>query len=271
MLFAILSKLLFLCIKIKNMIEICALASGSNGNCYYVGNEEEAILIDAGIYYKRLIERLNDAGFDKNKIKAIFISHEHMDHIQGARTTSKKLGIPIFYSQKTYNKVYNKYKADNYGFFEAGTPYIIGNIKIHPFAKPHDAIDPCSFRVEIDGKNIGVMTDIGEVDETFQKEFSLCDAAFLESNYDVDMLMTGIYPYHLKERVSSSKGHLSNEQALNLVEQYASPNLKTIFLSHISPANNTRELALDHFSSLFKKYDIKLTSRQEISEIVRID
>jgi len=252
------------------MVQICALASGSNGNCYYIGNENEAILVDAGIYYKRLIERLDNAGFDKNKIKAIFISHEHMDHIQGARVTSKKLGIPIFYTKKTYNKSYNKNKAANFKFFEPNTPYIIGNIKIHPFAKKHDAIDPCSFRIEIDNKNIGVMTDIGEVDEILTKEFSLCDAVFLESNYDVDMLMTGIYPYHLKERVSSSKGHLSNEQALNLVMQYASPNLKTIFLSHISPVNNTRKLALEHFSSLSDKFDIKLTSREEISEIIQI-
>ena len=252
------------------MVEICALASGSNGNSYYVGNEDEAILIDAGIYYKRLIERLKDANLDKSKIKAIFISHEHMDHIQGARVTSKKLGIPIFYTKKTYNKSYNKNKADNFGFFEPNTPYIIGDIKVHPFAKKHDAIDPCSFRIEIGKKNIGVMTDIGEVDSTLQKEFSQCDAVFLEANYDVDMLMTGIYPEHLKERVSSSKGHLSNEQALNLVEQFASNNLKTILLSHISPVNNTRELALEHFSSISEKYDVKLTSRQKISEVIKI-
>jgi len=252
------------------MIEICALASGSNGNCYYIGNENEAILIDAGIYYKRLIERLNDANLDKTKIKAIFISHEHMDHIQGARVTSKKLGVPIFYTKKTYHKSYNKNKAANFGFFEPNVPYTIDEITVHPFAKNHDAIDPCSFRIEIENKNIAVMTDIGIVDETLIKEFSKCDAVFLEANYDEDMLMTGIYPYHLKERVSSSKGHLSNEQALNLVEQYASPNLKTIFLSHISPVNNTRELALDHFSPVANKYDVKLTSRQEISEVIKL-
>jgi len=253
------------------MVEICALASGSNGNCYYIGNENEAILIDAGIYYKRLIERLNDANLDKSKIKAIFISHEHMDHIQGARVTSKKLGIPVFYTKKTYHKSYNKNKAANFGFFEPNTTYIIDGIKIHSFSKNHDAIDPCSFRVEINGKNIGVMTDIGIVDETLINEFSKCDAVFLEANYDVDMLMTGIYPQHLKERVSSSRGHLSNEQALNLVEQHASPNLKTIFLSHISPVNNTRELALEHFKPVSDKYDIKLTSRHEISEVLTID
>jgi len=252
------------------MIEICALASGSNGNSYYIGNNEEAVLIDAGIYYKKLIERLDDAGLDKNKIKAIFISHEHTDHIQGARSTSNKLGIPVYYTKKTYNKSYNKNKAQNFIFFEPGTPYIIGNIKVHPFSKQHDAIEPCSFRVEIDNKHIGIMTDIGEVDETLQNQFSKCDAVFLEANYDEDMLQSGLYPYHLKERVSSSKGHLSNIQALELIKNFASPNLKTILLSHISAANNTHEIVKETFSELNGKYDVKLTSRQKASKLLTL-
>ncbi|MCF6365916.1 MAG: MBL fold metallo-hydrolase [Bacteroidales bacterium] len=252
------------------MIEICALASGSNGNCYYIGNEENAVLIDAGIYYKRLIERLDDAGLDKNKIKAIFISHEHTDHIQGARSTSNKLGIPVYYTKKTFHKSYNKNKAQNFIFFEPGTPHIIGNIKVYSFKKNHDAIDPCSFRIEIDNKNIGVMTDIGKVDEILQTEFSKCDAVFLESNYDEDMLQNGLYPYHLKQRVSSYDGHLSNIQALELVKNYASPKLKAILLSHISAANNTHETVSEVFSGLNGKYDIKLTSRQKISEVVEL-
>lgn len=252
------------------MIQICALASGSNGNCYYIGNEEEAVLIDVGIYYKRLIERLNDAELDKSKIKAAFISHEHSDHIQGARVTGKKLGIPIFYTKKTYHKSYNKNKAQDFQIFEPGIPYISGKIKIHSFSKQHDAVDPCSFRVEINNKNIGIMTDIGQPDEILINEFSKCDAVFLESNYDEDMLMRGIYPYHLKQRVSSSKGHLSNEQAKDIVEQNSSSKLKTIFLSHISAVNNTREIALETFSSLSDQYDIKLTSRAGISEVANL-
>lgn len=252
------------------MTEICALASGSNGNCYYVGNEDEAILIDAGIYYKRLTERINDSGLDINKIKAVFISHEHSDHVQGMRVISKKLGIPGIYTKQTYHKTYDKNKAQHFDFFKPGEAYQIGNFTIHPFKKSHDAKDPCSFRVEHESKNIGIMTDIGEVDETLQNEFSKCDAVFLESNYDEDMLMTGIYPYHLKQRVSSSLGHLSNEQALELAEQFASPNLKTIFLSHISAVNNTRELAMETFSHLKNRYDIKLTSRTGVSDVVSL-
>ncbi|NOZ36251.1 MAG: MBL fold metallo-hydrolase [Chlorobi bacterium] len=252
------------------MTEICALASGSNGNCYYIGNENSAILIDIGIYYKRLIERLNETGLDKNKIKAIFISHEHTDHIQGARVTSKKLGIPVFYTKKTYHKCYDKNKTDNFGIFEPGAPYILGKIKIHSFKKNHDAADPCSFRIEIDGKNIGVMTDIGKVDKTLQNEFSKCNAVFLEANYDEDMLQNGLYPYHLKQRVSSPKGHLSNHQAKELIEKFASYDLKILFFSHISAVNNTHQLVNETFETLSDKYKIILTSRQNASEVVKL-
>jgi len=252
------------------MTEICALASGSNGNCYYIGDENSAVLIDIGIYYKRLIERLDDTGLDKSKIKAVFISHEHTDHIQGARVTSKKLGIPIFYTKKTYHKCYDKNKAENFGFFESGTPYIIDNIKIRSFKKNHDAKDPVSFRIEINNNNIGVMTDIGETDKTVQNEFSKCDAVFLESNYDEDMLINGLYPYYLKERVSSAKGHLSNKQSLELIENFASSKLKTIFLSHISAVNNTHQIIENTFNHLSDRYNIILTSRQKATSIIKI-
>ncbi len=249
------------------MIEVCALASGSNGNCYYIGNETGAVLIDIGIYYKKLIERINEAGIDKNKIKAAIISHEHTDHVQGARTTSHKLGIPVYYTKKTYHKCYDKNKALNYKFFEAGTSFNIEDFKIYPFSKQHDAIDPCSFRIEIENKNIGVMTDIGTADEELIKEFSLCNTVFLESNYDDEMLKTGMYPYHLKQRVGSSDGHMSNIQTVNLIEKHASPDLNTIFLSHISAANNTHEIVKKEFAGFKGKYDIKLTSRNAVSEL----
>jgi len=251
------------------MLEICALASGSNGNCYYIGNEIEAILIDAGIHYKRLIERLEEAKLDKSKIKAIFISHEHTDHIQGIRGCSKKLNIPGIFSQHTFLKSPKRHQPDLYAFFENGKAYTIGNISVLPFKKNHDACDPYSFRVEYNGNSIGVLTDIGEADETLEKEFAKCKVVFLETNYDKEMLWKGSYPIHIKKRVDSARGHLSNDQALDLVKNYASADLKTIFLSHISFSNNTYEQVLKTFSCLNGKYDIKLTSRQGISDVLR--
>ncbi len=251
------------------MLEICALASGSNGNSYYIGNEKEAILIDAGISYNMLVKRLEHASLDKSKIKAIFISHEHTDHIQGIRGCSKKLGIPGIFSQHTYLKSLKRHQPDLYAFFEHDVAYTIGGISVYPIKKQHDACDPYSFRIACNGNNIGVFTDIGEADETLQNEFKKCDTVFLEANYDKEMLWKGSYPINIKHRVDSSEGHLSNEQALELVQKHASAGLKTIFLSHISFSNNTHELALQTFSRLNGKYDIKLTSRHGISEVLR--
>lgn len=250
------------------MVEICALASGSNGNSYYIGNENEAVLIDAGIYYKRLVERMEEAGLDIKKVKAVFISHEHADHVQGIRVTTKKLGVPGIYSQHTYFKANRKYRSDLYAFFKSGEPYTIGGISVTPFKKQHDAGDPHSFSVECGGKTIGVLTDVGIADDTVIEEFSKFDAVFLESNYDKKMLWAGSYPYYLKSRVDSEIGHLSNEQAMDLVKYFASENLTDIFLSHISHNNNTQEKAMEAFNCFNGSYNIRLTSRQGISEVV---
>jgi phosphoribosyl 1,2-cyclic phosphodiesterase len=252
------------------MVEVCALASGSNGNSYYIGNEKEAVLIDAGIFYKRLNERLTEANLEKSKIKAIFISHEHADHVQGVRVTTKKLEIPAIFSRLTFQNARRRHRPDLFSYFEPGVEYKFGNISVFPFLKKHDAIEPCSFRVETGGTNIGVFTDIGQIDDTLINEFQKCDAVFLETNYDKEMLWNGQYPYYIKQRVDSDRGHLSNEQALELVQKYATPKLKHIFLSHISDCNNTYNLAKEVFSVLNGKYNILLTSREGISEIIRL-
>jgi phosphoribosyl 1,2-cyclic phosphodiesterase len=252
------------------MTEICALASGSNGNSYYIGNENEAILIDIGIYYKKLIERIESAGLDINKIKAAFISHEHTDHVLGAKATSKRMGIPVYYSKKTYRKCYEKHKAEHFAFFNPGISLQIGHLNIFPFLKNHDAADPCSFRIENEGVNVGVMTDIGISDTILETEFSKCDVVFLETNYDEEMLLKGIYPYYLKQRIISEKGHLSNNQAKELVEKHASGKLKTIFLSHISLINNNTEIIDETFAPLSHKYNIKHAPRNKNSEVLRI-
>ncbi len=251
------------------MVEICALASGSNGNSYYIGNEKEAVLIDAGIFYKRLNERLTEANLDKSKIKAVFISHEHADHVQGVRVTTKKLEIPAIFSRLTLQNAQRRHRPDLFSYFEPGVEYKFGSVSVFPFLKKHDAIEPCSFRVEIGRKNIGVFTDIGAIDDVVIKEFQKCDAVFLETNYDKDMLWNGHYPHYIKQRVDSEKGHLSNLQALELVQKHASPELKHIFLSHISDSNNTYDLAKEVFSVLNGKYSVQLTSREGISKVVR--
>ncbi len=252
------------------MIEVCALASGSNGNCYYIGNDNEAVLIDAGISRRQIVDRMKEKKLDPLKIKAVFISHEHSDHYRGAKVLSKKLNIPIYMTNETHEKSYFTMRPTNVITFNPGQIIEIGEFSIHSFSKQHDAIEPVSFRVECGGKNVGVMTDIGAVCDNVKLHVSKCDFLFLESNYDVDMLETGKYPFYLKQRVAGDHGHLSNVQAKNLIEEHAGDHLKTIYLSHISEDNNRGEIALDTFKHLMDQYSIKLTSRYAACGVEKI-
>lgn len=252
------------------MLEICAIASGSNGNCYYIGNQEDAILVDAGISCKQILARMKEKKLNPEKVKAVFITHEHSDHLRGARVVAKKLHIPIFMTFKTYNGAYKNIRPDYPKFFEPESEIEVGEFKVFSFLKKHDASEPCSFRIEYKEKNIGVFTDIGEPCENVTSHLQKCDALFLETNYDEKLLWEGSYPYFLKKRIASENGHLSNKQAFELLENFAGENLKCVFLSHLSKENNTPEKAFEEIKPLESKFDIRHTSRYKAGEIFQV-
>jgi len=251
-------------------LNICAIASGSNGNCYYIGDKKEGILVDAGLSARQLRLRIESREIDSSTIKAILVTHEHSDHCRGIRVLSHQLQLPVYITKKTFLALHKKNRPEKVGWFDPGIPFKVGSFKIFPFSKSHDAVEACSFRVECHGKQIGVMTDIGTPEESVQHEFSLCDAVFLESNYEEKMLKEGSYPYFLKERILSGHGHLSNLQAYSLAESCGGKNLKLILLSHLSGENNTPELAISRFKSLQGKYHIFLTSRHDATEVFTV-
>ncbi|MCF8360327.1 MAG: MBL fold metallo-hydrolase [Prolixibacteraceae bacterium] len=251
------------------MVEVCALASGSNGNCYYVGNEEQAILFDAGINCKQMLLRMEEKGLDPEKVKAVFISHEHIDHVRGARVFCNKFNIPAFFTPGTYYHVSSGNRPRLYRFIRLNSSLKLGPFAIFSFAKNHDANEPCSFRVVIAGHHIGVMTDIGSPTELLIQHMQLCNILFLESNYDEKMLWEGPYPWPLKKRIASGMGHLSNIQALELVTNFANGNLHTLFLSHLSGENNTPDIAYKAFETLHKQYKIIKTSRFAAGDVYR--
>ncbi|MFV0377417.1 MAG: MBL fold metallo-hydrolase [Mangrovibacterium sp.] len=242
-------------------LEICALASGSNGNCYYIGNNTEALLVDAGLSARQLQMRFQSCRIDQAKIKAILITHEHADHCRGARVLSKRLQVPVYITKKTFLAMSRAEKPDRVVWFEPDLSFRLGEFDVFPFSKQHDAADACSFRIGFEGRNIGVMTDIGEACDRVKAHFGQCNAVFLESNYDDNMLWNGPYPYYLKQRVASSNGHLSNAQAFELASEFAGHQLSAIFLSHLSGENNSPELADAQFQSLRERFRIELTSR----------
>ena len=252
------------------MIEICALASGSNGNCYYVGNEHDAVLVDAGISTKKILLRMEEAGLQASKIRGIFISHEHSDHVHGVRVLSKRLGVPAWFTQRTLDALKFGESPELIQLFTPDKAVKIGSITIHPFLKNHDAAEPCSFRIEHDGWRIGVFTDIGEACPKVIHHLRKCHALFLETNYDTKMLWDGGYPYHLKSRVASSVGHLSNDQAFELIRDHAGPELVHVFLSHLSGENNRPEIAEECFKSLADRFNVQLTSRHTFSPLCRL-
>ena len=226
---------------------ITSLNSGSNGNCYYIGNEHEAVLVDAGISCRETEKRMLRLGLNIRKVKAIFVSHEHSDHINGIPMLAKKYQLPVYITRPTLQRgglVLDEHLVFQFAAFQTVN---IGSLQITAFPKFHDADDPHSFIVAGHDVKIGVFTDIGIACTNVIRHFSQCHAAFLEANYDDDMLDNGGYPYHLKRRIRSGKGHLSNKQALELVTAHKPAFMSHLLLSHLSQNNNDPQLVQELF------------------------
>jgi phosphoribosyl 1,2-cyclic phosphodiesterase len=257
-------------------LKIASIASGSNGNCYYIENCDEAILVDAGLSTKQIVARMTRLGLSVSKLRGVFISHEHSDHIRGLDVLTRKYQIPVFMTRKTYLSYGRLIKDSLLNFFSPGEQVKLGQISVHPFLKSHDAADPCSFSVTCEEKTVAVMTDIGSQCANVIDHIRNADAVFLESNYDDDMLRTGFYPPYLKRRIASDLGHLSNTQAARLTVEHATSRLQHVFLSHLSANNNTPELALRTFNHFLSqrndlKVEVTLASREKESALVALE
>jgi phosphoribosyl 1,2-cyclic phosphodiesterase len=249
---------------------IAALNSGSNGNCYYIGNESEAILVDAGINCRETEKRMKRLGLHLEKVKAIFISHEHADHINGTRVLSKKHRLPVYITETTEANGRLSIEKPLVARFRAFQPVRIGELCITAFPKFHDAGDPHSFIITSASVAVGVFTDIGIPCDQVTHYFRHCHAAFLEANYDEDMLRLGGYPPHLKKRISGGNGHLSNTQALKLFVDNRPPFMSHLILSHLSKNNNDPELVRKLFSKHAGNTEIVVASRYEETPLFHI-
>lgn len=250
---------------------VTALNSGSNGNCFYIGNEREAILVDAGISCRETERRMLRLGLSMKKIKGIFISHEHTDHVRGVKVLSKKYQMPVYSIPGTLVK---GHLSEEDPLNRALTPYqsiFVGDLTVTAFPKFHDAFDPQSFVVKYRDTCVGVLTDIGAPCDHVIKHFKCCHAVFLETNYDADMLQTGRYPYYLKRRIASQYGHLSNQQALELFCEHRSSFMSHLFLSHLSKENNDPALVHRLFQQHANGVEIVLTSRYEEIPLYQIN
>lgn len=209
-------------------------------------------------------------GLSIEKVRAVFISHEHIDHIKGAEVLSKRFSLPVYITAATLGNSYMKTSIDDVRGFSAHQPVSVGSMEITAFPKLHDAADPHSFVIDGHGVRVGVFTDIGEPCAHVRNYFSGCHAAFLEANYDEDMLEKGRYPYHLKRRIRSEHGHLSNAQALDLFLAAKPPFLKHLLLSHLSKDNNSPETALAAFAPHAGDVAVSVASRYEETPLFEI-
>ena len=251
-------------------VYITSLNSGSNGNCYYVGNDNEAVLVDVGISCKEVETRINKLGLSLSKIKAIFVSHEHTDHVRGIPVLASKYRLPVYITTNTLRNCRFRLDKQLLHTFQANEPVSIGSLMITAFPKFHDAVDPYSFVVANGNVRVGVFTDIGAPCENLTHYFKQCHAAFLESNYDEVLLEKGKYPYYLKNRIRSGHGHLSNTQALAFFKAHRPAYMSHLILSHLSNQNNCPKLVYDLFSEHANNTEIIVASRFEATPVYTI-
>lgn len=228
------------------MARFCSLFSSSSGNCTYIGTASGGILIDAGVSAKRITEALTRRNIQPESIKAIFVTHEHADHIKGIKVFSSRHHTPVFATEGTIDGMQtacvltDKFTCDVIP--ESGME--VCGMFIKRFSTPHDCNESCGYTIEMpDARRIAVATDIGHMTNEIMNAISGCDLVMIESNHDVGMLQNGDYPYYLKRRILSDIGHLCNESCADAVAQLVRSGTTRFFLGHLSEHNNLPDLA----------------------------
>ena len=265
-------------------MRLCSIASGSSGNCIYVGSENAHLLVDAGISGKRITQGLNSLELTGEDIDGILITLEHSDHIQGLGVIARKYHIPIYATGGTVDamsrmKSLGRMPEGIFHEIREDDPFEIKDMTINPFTIPHDAAQPVGYRLECGTQAVGIATDLGKYNDYIIGHLQNLDALLLEANHDIRMLQVGKYPYYLKQRILGDRGHLSNENAGRLLCRLLHDNLKAVFLGHLSREDNYEELAYETVCSEvtlgdnpYKSRDfrIQVAKRDCISDVITV-
>ena len=222
----------------------CPLASGSKGNCLFLGSASTKLLIDAGISLKQIKERLESIGESIENIDAVLITHEHSDHIRGLDMLIKRYQIPVLANAQTAKALaFSLKQTPKYKIFSTGETFEFGDILIHPFSIQHDTVDPIAITAKIDGVKFGICTDLGFATSLVKKHLEECHCLYLESNHEPSMVHASPRPMIYKQRVLSRQGHLSNEACASLLKEVSHKDLKHVYLAHLSSECNHPEVA----------------------------
>lgn len=260
--------------------KFCSIASGSSGNCYVIASEGCKILLDAGVSGKKITQGLNSVGIAPEEIEAIVVTHEHSDHTKGVGIFSRKYDTPIYANEATWQAMQGsigKVKEHNIKIFETGETFLLKDIDIKSYEIPHDAIEPVGFSFYKNNTQVSIATDLGYMTSTILEEIAHADFLVLEANHDIEMLKMGRYPWYLKKRILSEKGHLSNIDAGKALIDILQKNDKErdVLLAHLSHENNFPQMAYQTIKNILEEekiyigQHIKLYTalREEVSEI----
>jgi len=253
---------------------IQALASGSKGNSYLVGSDRTAFLVDQGLSALQLTRRLQDAGMSPGELQAIFVTHEHGDHIRGIRVLAARHDIPVYASQPLMSVLKEKGALEGVKrlrVFEKGDTVQMGDLELQPFSVSHDAVDPVNYLVRHGDLQASIVTDLGFVSHLVREKVRACRWLYLESNHDLKMLRQGPYPLDLQRRIRGRQGHLSNEQALDLLEELLPGEmLQGVSFIHLSEENNDPSLLRDELQSrletMGKNINFEICTQHSIAE-----
>lgn len=262
-------------------MRLCSIASGSSGNCIYTGSDRTHLLVDGGISAKKIEAGLKELDLTGNVIQGLLITHEHSDHVKGVGVLARRYGVPIYATEGTISQMKTMSSLgvideSLYHVVHAEEPFLIGDMKIEPFAISHDAAEPVAYRFSCGEKSAAVATDMGVYDDRIVAHLQGLDAVLLEANHDIQMLQVGPYPYPLKQRILGERGHLSNESAGQLLCRILHDRMKKIYLGHLSKENNYAELAyetvrleieLDPIDYKPGDFDIQVADREQSSGI----
>ncbi|HEX3021094.1 MAG TPA: MBL fold metallo-hydrolase [Lachnospiraceae bacterium] len=265
-------------------MNLCSIASGSSGNCIYVGNGDTHILVDAGISKKRIESGLQSIDINPEMINGILITHEHSDHVSGIGVMARKYHMPIYATVETINAILHmnsvgRIPEELFRYIQPNQTFTINDVEVNPFSISHDASNPVCYTFTSNGHKVGVATDLGMYDDYIISNLSGSEILLLEANHDVNMLQVGVYPYYLKRRILGDKGHLSNENSGKLIRELWHDRLKHVFLGHLSKENNFPDLAyetvkceVEQMGNEFNhQVNIQVANRDEPSEFVSVN